>query len=65
MKNNKITESKVISLFAYEVHEYFWGTAVKEQRTGKWIAAFLKPDGQEITLENIQVEVHENGIEFL
>ncbi len=58
-------QSKVVSLFTYEVFEYFWGTAVRERRSGKWIAAYLKPDGREIKLEGCPVEVHENGIEFL
>ena len=56
---------KVVSLFQWEVHTYFWGTAVKERRTGKWVAAFLSPSGQEINLEGLNAEIHENGIEFL
>lgn len=56
---------KVVSLFQWEVYTYFWGTAVKERRTGKWVAAFLSPDGQELNLEGLNVEIHENGIEFL
>ncbi|MDD6134064.1 MAG: hypothetical protein PUB49_05055 [Selenomonadaceae bacterium] len=56
---------KVVSLFQWEVHTYFWGTAVKERRTGKWVAAFLSPGGQEINLEGLNVEIHENGVEFL
>lgn len=55
----------VVQLFAYEVYEFYWGAAVYEQRTGKWIRAFLRPNGQEINLEGLDVEVHENGIEFL
>ena len=58
-------QKKVINLFQWEVYTYFWGTAVKERRTGKWVAAFLSPKGQEINLEAIEVEIHENGIEFL
>ena len=58
-------KSKVVNLFRYDVFEYFWGSAVQESLTGKWIKAFLKPDGFEIDLECREVEVHENGIEFL
>ena len=29
------------------------------------MAAFLSPGGQEINLEGLNVEIHENGIEFL
>ena len=54
---------EVISLFRYEVFVYPWGTAVQEARTKKWIVAFI--GGQEINLEKINVEIHENGIEFL
>lgn len=56
---------KVVSFFQWEVYTYFWGTAVKERRTGKWVAAFLSPDGQELNLEGLNVEIYENGIEFL
>jgi hypothetical protein len=57
--------NKVVSLFSWEVFEYFWGTAIKERRTGKWIRGFLKPNAREINLEGITVVIHENGIEFL
>ena len=54
---------EVVSLFRHEVFVYFWGTAVREARTKKWIAVFI--GGQEINLEKVNVEIHENGIEFL
>ena len=54
---------ELINLFRYEVFVYPWGTAVREARTQKWIAAFIR--GQEINLEKINVEIHENGIKFL
>ncbi len=56
---------KVVSLFQWEVYIYFWGAAVRERRTGRWVAAFLSPAGQEIDLEGMDVDVHDNGIEFL
>jgi hypothetical protein len=56
---------KVIQLYRWEVHEFSWGTAVREQRTGKWTNIFLKPDGQEIDVSLLNIELHENGIEFL
>jgi hypothetical protein len=56
---------KVIQLYRWEVYEFPWGTAVQEQRTGKWTNIFLKPDGQEIDISSLNVELHENGIEFL
>jgi hypothetical protein len=56
---------KVIQLYRWEVYEFPWGTAVQEQRTGKWTNIFLKPDGQEIDVSLMNVELHENGIEFL
>nr|DAI52777.1 MAG TPA: hypothetical protein [Caudoviricetes sp.] len=56
---------KVIPLYRWEVIEYFWGTAVREVRTKKWVKAFLRPDGREIDLQETPVEIHENGIEFL
>lgn len=57
--------NNVTSLHRWEVHEFLWGTAVSEQRTGKWTTIFLNPDGQEIDISSLNVELHENGIEFL
>lgn len=56
--------SNVTHLMPWEVHEFNWGTAIKK-RNGDWLCLFLYPDGQEINVENIKVELHENGIEFL
>lgn len=56
--------SKVVNLFRYEVYDFYWGSAVREQRTQKWIKIFLKPDAQELDVEDIPVIIHENGIEF-
>ena len=58
------TSNNVTPLHRWEVHEFPWGTAVREQRTGKWTNIFL-PDGQEIDVSLMNVELHENGIEFL
>lgn len=58
-------EGNVISLRLWEVYQFFWGTAVRERRSGKWIRAFLSPSGQEIDLSDVDAEIHENGIEFL
>jgi len=57
--------NKVVPLFCYAVYEFPWGTAVKEKRTGKWTTVFLKPDGQRIDVSNIEVILHNNGIEFI
>ena len=57
--------NNVVPLFGYAVYEFPWGTAVKEKRTGKWTNTFLRPDGQEIDVSNIEVILHDNGIEFL
>ena len=46
------------------IFEFSWGSAIKD-RKNNWIKAFIKPNGQEIDLEKISVELHENGIEFL
>jgi hypothetical protein len=59
------TSSNVIQLHRWEVYGFPWGTAVKEKRTGKWTNIFLRPDGQEIDVSNIEVILHDNGIEFL
>ena len=58
-------ESKIIMLFQWEVHDFKWGTAVKERRSGKWHNIFLKPNGQRLNIEHLNVVLHKNGIEFL
>ena len=58
-------DNNVVPLFGYAVYEFPWGTAVKEKRTGKWTNIFLRPDGQEIDVSNIEVILHDNGIEFV
>ena len=42
--------NKIIQLYGWEVYEFPWGSAVREQRTKKWTKLFLKPDGQEVYL---------------
>ena len=64
-KKQKKPSNNIIPLHRWEVYEFSWGTAVKEQRTGKWTNIFLKPDGQEINVSLLNIELHENGIEFL
>lgn len=56
---------KIIQLHRWEVYEFPWCAAVREQRTMKWTKIFLKPNGQEIDVSLLNVELHENGIEFL
>ena len=57
-------ENNVVNLFSWEVFDCFWGTAVREKHTGKWNRVYLKPDGKEIDLDGVTVDIHENGIEF-
>ena len=54
----------IVPLYRWEVLEYFWGAVVRECRMGQWVSAFLKPKGTEVDLRGLQVEIHENGIEF-
>jgi hypothetical protein len=54
----------VIELKPYEVFEFSWGSGVK-RRNGKWEKVFLKPIGQEIDVSDLDVVLHENGIEFM
>lgn len=56
---------KVVPLRQWEVFEFPWGAAVRERRTKRWIKLFLKPDGQEVDVNEREVDLHENGIEFL
>ena len=60
-----MSNEKVIRLYSCGVYEFPWGTAVKEFRTQRWIRPFLSRNYQEIDVEGIPVELHENGIEFL
>lgn len=59
MDNNKVTK-----LYPWVIHEHYWGSYVTD-RKGKVYQIFLKPDGQEINTENLNIICHANGIEFL
>jgi len=54
----------VVALKPYEVHKFPWGTAVKH-RNGKWEKIYLKPSGQEIDVQELEVILHDNGIYFI
>lgn len=53
----------VVYLKPWEVHEFAWGSAIKHT-TGKWEKVFIKPDGQQLDVSHLNVELHENGIEL-
>jgi hypothetical protein len=61
------SEVKVVSLrqSLWGVHEFKWGSAIKNTKTGKWDTCFLKPNAQEIDVSSLNVVLHDNGIEFL
>jgi len=61
--NETVFQDKVVPLFRWEVHTFPWGTAVKEQRTGKWTNVCI--DDQELNVTDRNVILHENGIEFI
>lgn len=61
---NKTSDGAIVDLLPYEVYEYAWGTAIKK-RNGKWEKLFLRNNSQEINVENINLILHENGIEFV
>lgn len=48
----------------WEVIDYFWGVVVKH-RKGNVSNVILKPNGIEIDCSELDVIIHENGIEFL
>lgn len=54
----------VTELKPWIVVEFGWGSALKH-RNGRWEKIFLKPYGQEIDISKMNVELHENGIEFI
>lgn len=60
------SENKLIDLKPWETVEFPWGVGVRK-RKGDWTHIFIKPDAQEINLEQngIKVILHDNGIEFL
>lgn len=64
-KQTKKLPPAVVKLFpGYEVFKMPWGAATKNLKTGNWDMAFFS-DGQELSLENWEVELHDNGIEIL
>ena len=56
-------KARIKRLKPWEVVEFPWGTAIK-QRRGKWTHLCLRPDGQVVNVENVDVILHDNGIEF-
>lgn len=60
---SETAKDNVVPLFRWGVYVYPWGTAVKEQRTGKWTHICI--DGQELNVTNRNVILYENGIEFV
>ena len=48
----------------WEIIEYYWGVVVKH-RKGKVSSIILKPDGVEIDCSNLNIVIHNNGVEFL
>jgi hypothetical protein len=58
----ELWKDNVIDLKPWEAYEFPWGSAVKK-RNGKWTHIFICD--QEINVENIEVILHENGIEFI
>jgi len=58
--------NKVVPLFGYGAYRFPWGAAIKEMRTGKWLKVYIGPGtAQEIDVSNIEVILHDNGIEFV
>ncbi|CAI6073519.1 hypothetical protein COHCIP112018_02389 [Cohnella sp. JJ-181] len=55
----------LVFLHKWEVFEFAWGTAIRESRTKKWHTLCLTPDGQEIDVSELNVILHDNGIEFV
>lgn len=53
----------VVELNPWGVYRFPWGYGVRH-RKGPWEVAIL-PNGQEIDLTGIPVELHLNGIQFL
>ena len=49
----------------WEVVEFNWGCGVKDRYLDKWTNIFFKPNSIELDVENMSVELHDNGVEFL
>ena len=56
--------SNVAEMKPWMVVEFPWGTAVRHER-GDWENVFIKPTGQEIDVSDLNVVLHDDGIEFL
>ena len=56
---NRITQLK-----PYESVEFPWGAGVRH-RNGRWVKVFIKPLAQEIDVSELDVVLHDNGIEFV
>jgi hypothetical protein len=47
----------------WEVVKFPWGSAIRHTK-GRWEKIFLSPDGQEIDVSKINVNLYDNGIEL-
>ena len=48
----------------FKVVKFQWGAAVLDKKRNKYISVFF-PGDQELDLKDWDVELHDNGIEFL
>lgn len=55
----------VVKLYpGYEIESFPWGAASKNLKTNTYDMLFF-PDGQELNVENWELILHENGVEFI
>lgn len=54
----------ITQLKPYESVEFPWGVGVRHCN-GKWTTVFIKPLAQEIDVSQLNVILHDNGIEFI
>jgi hypothetical protein len=57
-------EDNLTHLDPWEVIDFPWGTGVRH-RKGRWTNIFIKPLGEGINVEHLNVVLHANGIEFI
>ena len=63
MMGGECVGSNVVELKPWEAVKFSWGGAIRHAN-GDWEKVILN-NGQEIDLTNVDVLLHENGIEFV
>jgi len=56
---------RILPMPRYAVYTFPWGSAIREIPSEKWLKVVVAPLAQVIDVSDLNVVLHNNGIEFL